>query len=160
MTLYESERVVEKLTPAQAYFMACTKKYMWFCAGRGSGKCFGKDTEFLMYDGTTKKVQDLCVGDVMRGWDNTPRQVLSTCIGQDEMYEIKPFGGRSHIVNSFHNLVLRHNSPSQGKINEVYDIELTDYINSPQSKKNRRYIFKVPIEYPEASLALDPYIVG
>lgn len=30
----------ESLTPAQAYFLANKRKFVWFCAGRGSGKTF------------------------------------------------------------------------------------------------------------------------
>jgi RecQ family ATP-dependent DNA helicase len=41
----------------------------------GGGKCWGKDTEFLMFDGSTKLVQDIREGDVLMGDDNTPRVV-------------------------------------------------------------------------------------
>jgi RecQ family ATP-dependent DNA helicase len=41
----------------------------------GGGKCWGKDTEFLMFDGSTKLVQDIHEGDILMGDDNTPRVV-------------------------------------------------------------------------------------
>jgi hypothetical protein len=40
--------------------------------GLGSGKCHGKDTPILMYDGTIKLVQDIKVGDLLMGDDSKP----------------------------------------------------------------------------------------
>lgn len=47
----------------------------------GRGKCLGKDTPILMYDGTIKMVQDIQIGDVLMGDDSTPRNVLSLARG-------------------------------------------------------------------------------
>jgi hypothetical protein len=41
----------------------------------GSGKCWGKDTRLLMYDGRSKCVQDIVAGDKLMGDDGTPRTV-------------------------------------------------------------------------------------
>ena len=41
------------------------------------GKCLGKGTKVLMFDGTLKKVEDVMVGDRLMGDDSTPRNVLS-----------------------------------------------------------------------------------
>ena len=40
----------------------------------GRGKCLGKDTPILMYDGTIKKVQDICTDDLIMGDDSKPRK--------------------------------------------------------------------------------------
>ena len=46
--------------------------------GRPShGKCMGKGTKILMFDGTLKNVEDIIVGDKLMGSDSTPRTVLS-----------------------------------------------------------------------------------
>ena len=42
----------------------------------GRGKCLGKNTPVLMYDGTIKNVQDICVGDLIMGDDSKPRKNL------------------------------------------------------------------------------------
>ena len=47
-------------------------------AAIGAGKCLGKGTKILMYDGTLKNVEDIKVGDRLMGDDSTPRNVLST----------------------------------------------------------------------------------
>ena len=77
----------------------------------GAGKCMGKDTIILMYDGTRKKIQDIKEGDLIMGDDSTPRSVLSTCKGEDIMYEVIPTKGRPYIVNSKHILTLKGNRP-------------------------------------------------
>lgn len=38
----------------------------------GAGKCLGKDTPILMYDGSIRLVQDVQLGDVLMGDDSTP----------------------------------------------------------------------------------------
>lgn len=78
----------------------------------GQGKCLGKNTPVLMYDGTIKMVQYIEVGDVLMGDDSTPRTVLSTCQGQDLMYEIIPLKGESYVVNSQHILTLKYEKPN------------------------------------------------
>jgi hypothetical protein len=41
----------------------------------GSGKCWGKNTKLMMYDGRSKCVQDIDEGDRLMGDDGTPRTV-------------------------------------------------------------------------------------
>jgi len=73
----------------------------------GTGKCLGKDTQILMYDGTIKLVQDIQVGDLLMGDDSTPRQVLSLARGKEMMYKIVPTKGDPYIVNESHILSLK-----------------------------------------------------
>lgn len=72
----------------------------------GCGKCLAPGTEVLMYNGTKKKVEDIIVGDLLMGDDSTPRKVLSTTSGEDNMYEISPIEGESFTVNEPHILTL------------------------------------------------------
>lgn len=95
----------------------------------GQGKCLGKNTEVLLYDGTIKKVQDIIVGDILMGDDSTPRTVLSTCSGNDELYEIIPTKGRSYIVNSKHILTLKGDITriKYRKYRKTWVVEYTKY---------------------------------
>ncbi|MGB3616557.1 MAG: DnaB-like helicase N-terminal domain-containing protein, partial [Catalinimonas sp.] len=52
----------------------------------GMGKCLGKGTRVLMYDGTLRNVEDVRVGDLLMGDDSTPRRVLSLARGREPMY--------------------------------------------------------------------------
>ncbi len=72
----------------------------------GLGKCFSRHTPILMWDGTVKMVQDVKEGDLVCGDDSTPRKVLSTCSGQEQMYRISPTKGDSYVVNESHILSL------------------------------------------------------
>lgn len=73
----------------------------------GSGKCMGKDTPILMYDGTIKNIQDVEIGELIMGDDSTPRRVLSLARGREELYKITPEKGEPYIVNKSHILSLK-----------------------------------------------------
>jgi DNA repair exonuclease SbcCD ATPase subunit len=173
----------------------------------GSGKCHGRGTEILMYDGSIKKVEDIKEGDLLMGDDSTPRKILSLARGKDMMYEIINSKGDKYIVNSEHILTLKYtgkkylrdrkdrlayqvcyfdkNSLSiktknfsykeKDKI-EIYDIAkkyldeliedlivdipLKKYMNISKGYKSQLRGFKVPIEFNESSIDLDPYMLG
>jgi hypothetical protein len=73
----------------------------------GTGKCFARDTEVLMYDFSLQKVQDIQVGDEIFGDDGTPRTVLSVASGWDTLYRIVQSHGEDYVVNSEHILCLQ-----------------------------------------------------
>ena len=72
----------------------------------GSGKCHGLNTPILMFNGTIKMVQDICIGDVVMGDDSTSRTVLSLGSGIDELFDINTNKGK-YTVNSHHILCLK-----------------------------------------------------
>ena len=58
----------------------------WIMVGApGSGKCLAPGTKILMYDYSTKPVEDIKTGDLIMGDDSTPRKILSTTSGNDLM---------------------------------------------------------------------------
>lgn len=73
----------------------------------GSGKCLGKNTEILMFNGDIEKVQNIKVGDVLMGDDSTPRKVLSIARGREKMYRIRQSYGEDYVVNESHILSLK-----------------------------------------------------
>lgn len=76
-------------------------------AGTGLGKCHGKGTEILMYDGSIKKVENVNVGDLLMGPDSEPREVLSLARGSDKMYKVTPNKGEPFVCNEPHVLSLK-----------------------------------------------------
>lgn len=54
-------------------------------AATGAGKCLGKDTPVLLYDGRVVPVQDVQVGDLLMGPDSQPRRVLSLARGREKL---------------------------------------------------------------------------
>lgn len=98
-----AEKIKESLTPAQAYFIASEKKFLWFCAGRG---CFAAGTEIRMADGSIKFIEDVAEGDLVMGDDLTPRYVFETIRGREEMFRVKMEDGSFYDCNKGHDVVV------------------------------------------------------
>lgn len=135
----------------------------------GVGKCLGRDTPILMYDGTIKMVQDIVVGDKLMGDDFKYRNVLSCCTGSETMYKIELDDNSSFIVNESHIISLKYTQDTPSWLIEKYDlnkddiidIPLLDYLSLSDSiKKNLRSFRSTRISFPKKKLVLDPYIVG
>lgn len=84
--------------------------------------CFSENTPILLWDGSEKMSQDICVGDILVGDDGKQRTVLETKVGRDQLYRVYQTGGDSYTVNSQHTLVLTDR-------NEIIEIKVHDYIN-------------------------------
>ena len=100
-----------------AYMKAITANPVSFGGGLlelpcAYGKCLGKDTKVLMYNGDVKNVQDIVVGDVLMGDDSTPRNVLTLARGREQMYRISSKKGDSYTCNESHILSLKSSSNS------------------------------------------------
>lgn len=116
----------------------------------GGGKCLAKGTPVLMYNGTIKNVEDIVVGDVVMGDDSTPRNVLATTSGTDEMYEVKPSCGDSYTVNSKHILSLKYinrTDPTDNNNGSIVDINVIDFINSTVEFKTKYLGYRVNVEF-------------
>lgn len=131
-----------------------------------SGKCLGKDVPILMYDGTRKMSQDIKVGDVLMGDDSTPRTVLSTCTGRENLYNIKQNNGDDYVVNESHILSLKNNVSFKDKKRnkqfekEKVDIELRQYLEKGKLYKKHYRGYKVGVNYPKQNVYIDPYFLG
>lgn len=73
----------------------------------GNHECLQKGTPVLLYNGTTRLVQNIKKGDVLTGDDNLPRNVLRVFSGKSEMYEIKQSNGMTYTVTPGHKLCLK-----------------------------------------------------
>ena len=85
--------------------------HLLFHGPPGTGKCLGIDTPIIMYDGSIKKVQDITAGELLMGDNNTPRLVINTTNGSDQLFEISQNFGDKYIVNSSHILSLKLSKP-------------------------------------------------
>jgi superfamily II DNA or RNA helicase len=131
----------------------------------GMGKCLGKDTPVLMYDGTIKMVQDVKVGDQLMGDDSTPRKVLSTCTGKEEMFDIIPTKGDTYTVNRSHILSLKCATNHSKKLQkgDIRDISVDEYLKLPKSFHGRAgplYGYRVGVDFTTKEVPMDPYLVG
>lgn len=128
------------------------------------GKCLGKDTEILMYDGSIKKVQHVVVGDILMGDDSTPRKVLTLAKGREQMYKISSKKGDAYVCNESHILSLK-SSVNNGKIKkgDVVDISVFDYLNLPKKFHGNNgglLGYKTQIEFKPNKILIDPYLLG
>jgi hypothetical protein len=124
-----------------------------FLGSRGSGKCLGKDTPVMMYDGTIKKVQDIRPGDELMGDDSTPRNVLSTVRGISTMYTVEQQYGDPYTVNENHILSLLD---EKNKI----DISITDYIDTNPRLKIKYRGYKRGVNFKHSNVCCDPHKFG
>jgi len=64
--------------------------------------CHAKGERVLRADGTAAAVEDIQVGDILLGSDGTPRRVLETHSGVDELVRVIPIKGEPFIVTVHH----------------------------------------------------------
>jgi hypothetical protein len=103
--------------------------------------CFAKDTPILLWDGSTKISQEICVGDLLTGDDGTPRCVLDLCSGEDDLYQIEQKNGLSYTVNSKHTLLLKLQDSEA-----IMEILVDEYMKLP-IEQTRKYLgFKKNLE--------------
>jgi len=113
-----------------------------------SGKCFGIDTQVLMYDGSIKLIQDVLINDLLMGDDSTPRRVMNTHRDSGELYKII-YDDYEYVVNGDHILCLRNEF-------DYMEISVNNYL-----KRRLNYsCYRVPVLFPDSNLDLDPYLIG
>lgn len=106
-------------------------------AGTGLGKCLAKGTLVRMHDMTTKKVEDIKVGDLVMGPDGKGRLVTGVTSGVDDMYEVTQKKGMTYVVNSSHILSFKASCDYKGwKKSQVVNIEVKDYLKLTQKEKD------------------------
>jgi replicative DNA helicase len=125
------------------------------------GKCLGKGTKVVMFDGTLKNVEDVQAGDLLMGDDSTSRLVMGTTRGQENMYWVHQNHGISYRVNESHILSLKRSRNEGGhKHGEVLNIEIRDYLQKSDKFKSNYKGYKVAVEFDEQPLSVDPYFLG
>ena len=127
----------------------------------GMGKCLGKGTRVLMYDGSLKNVEDIVAGDLLMGDDSTPRTVLSTTSGREMMYWVRQNKGLDYRVNESHILSLKRSRTEwQHHNGDVLNISVRDYLTKSAKFKSNYKGYKVAVEFGEKTLPLHPYFLG
>lgn len=124
----------------------------------GLGKCLGRDTPVLMFDGSVKPVQDVVVGDILMGPDSTPRNVLGTSRGVGPLFRIEPTKGEPWVCNWCHVLTLAHTETG-----EWTDIALDDYLRQSRNYRHLHKLVHAPVDFDvgrSTPLPIDPYILG
>jgi replicative DNA helicase len=128
------------------------------------GKCLGKGTKVVMFDGSLRNVEDVKVGDLLMGDDSKARKVLSLARGQEMMYWIKQNRSIAYRVNESHILSLkRSRNEGKHKNGDVLNIEVKDYLTKSDKFKSNYKGYKVAVEFESQSLEklpITPYFLG
>ena len=127
-----------------------------------AGKCHGKGTKIMMYDGSIKNVEDVKVGDKLMGVDSKPRDVLSLARGKENMYRVHERDDY-YDVNESHILSLqkRRKHKKTGVLStETFNMCLRDYLKlSPITQRAYRG-WKTKVNFEEKDITIDPYLLG
>ena len=127
----------------------------------GMGKCLGKGTPVLMYDGTIKKVEDISVGDLLMGDNSTPRKVLSLARGRERMYWVRQNKGMDYRVNESHILSLKKSRvEGKGERGSILDISVAEYLGKSSKFQSNYKGYKVAIDFQEKRVPIASYFLG
>ena len=129
------------------------------------GKCLGKGTKVLMFDGSLKNVESVCAGELLMGPDSKLRTVLSTSQGKEQMYLVRQSNGIDYRVNESHILSLKksknYSGPcTPGELGDVINISISDYLKRGARFKLSYKGYKVGVDFSEKELPIEPYYMG
>lgn len=135
---------------------------LFFITGAtGFGKCHGKGTKILMFDGSIKNVEDVKVGDKLMGDDSQPRKVSKLHTGKDLLFNVTDNKNKeSYIINKEHILVLKniHKHSYGGK--KITEIKVSDYLEKSKMFKWGHKGYRVGVDFKQQNLPIDPYFIG
>lgn len=100
---------------------------------RQAGKCFAKGTKILMADRTTKKVEDIVVGDKVLSPYGEEVNVIALGRGKEIMYDVCGFDNSKYTVNESHILSL------MTKDFHIINIEVKDYLKLPKEQREQLF---------------------
>lgn len=135
----------------------------------GGGKCLGRGTLVLMFDGTVKPVEEVIVGDKLIGPDSEPRKVLTTCCGTEPLYRIIPTKGDAYVVNESHILSLRLTGLGNlatgrfggRKTGQIVNISLKAYLAETPYFRHIAKGWRSGVDWKGGErLPIDPYFLG
>jgi len=127
-----------------------------------SGKCHAKGDRVLMFNGGSKPVEEVKVGDILMGVDSTPRTVLGIGGGFGDLFRITPVkGGGAFHVNEDHqlHLVCTQNQGFRRKGDKV-QVSVKDYLTKSKDWKIYHHIYRVGVDFPAKQVSLSPYFLG
>jgi superfamily II DNA or RNA helicase len=134
-----------------------------FACPTGFGKCLGINDLQLYYDGTVRPAKDVKVGDRLMGDDSKPRTVLNRIDGKGTMYRITPKNGVPFTAADHHILSLvKSGDCKRDKYPDGHIVAITieDYLRQSTTFKRRHKLYKVPVDWPEKPVDVDPYWLG
>lgn len=124
----------------------------------GTGKCLKIGTPIIMFDGSSKNVEDIVVGDLLMGPDSKPRTVLSLTRGIGPLYKVSQKLGDDYVCNNAHILSLQNTDKPSNQ--EPIFISAEDFCKKNKTWKFRNKGWKSGVEFQEKKILIDPYWIG
>ena len=137
-----------------------TKTATMLTGPSGCGKCLGIDTPVLMFDGSIKKVQDICVGDQLMGPDSRPRNVVSISRGREELFKVVPQKGEPWVCNRSHILSLERTERNCNPFLRYWNVSVDEYLTWSRNRKNEYKLWRTGVNFPYKKVEVDPYFLG
>lgn len=131
--------------------------------------CLGKDVKVLMFDGSTKLSQEICVGDVLMGPDSCPRNVLKIDSGISNLYEVSPKKGEKWICNDEHIFTVHDQYITRSmrlynsaKTSDIVDKHIKEILKFQKNNGEIGHLklVRTGVEFKEKTLPIDPYLLG
>lgn len=127
------------------------------------GKCLGIDTKVLTASYDIVKIQDVKVGDCLMGPDGTARTVTALGHGKEQSYRIIPSKGEPFICNESHILPLKVTGGAKlggWKKGDLVFVTVKEYLGKSKTFKHVTKLWYAALDFQEAQLPVDPWIVG
>lgn len=121
----------------------------------GSGKCYGRGTPIMLYDGSIKRVEDVAVGDLLMGPDSLPRRVESLARGREEMFRVTPVKGDPFECNRSHILCLDITPSKKGEAPSRTTMSVDDYIKQSAYFKHRAKLWRTGVNFNHTHVNLN-----
>lgn len=145
-----------------------------FQAPTGFGKCLGRGTPVMLWDGRVYPVEQIKVGDRLMGPDGEPRTVLSTCSGVDPLYRVAPTKGDPYVVNEAHILSLVMTGGTQADVpnpgrdggltdGKIINLSVAEYLNRSATFKHCAKGYRAAVDFKYRGLRfppIHPYFLG
>ncbi len=124
--------------------------------------CHAAGTKVLMFDGSTKNVEDIQLEDKLMGPDGLERNVIELHSGKDQMYKLTMDNKEEQIVNSKH-IIYGKKYDYYRKTFTDFAIHAKDFYNMVQESPRKRdgyKLIKATLDFPKQEVPIDPYIFG
>jgi len=108
----------------------------------GTGKCLGKDTPIIMFDGSIKKVQDIKEGEKLLGPDSKPRIVGGVTKGRGKLFLVKQKYGDDFVCNKDHILATVISHTGHKRL-----VTAEDYFNKQNNYRPGLKGYKVSVDF-------------
>lgn len=118
--------------------------------------CFAAGTQAVMFDGSTRAIEDIVVGDQLMGPDSTPRTVKDLIRGHGRLFRVVPTKGTPWVCSEHHVLTVWN---TQARRYEKWTV--AEFLSrSPRWQRDRVLYHSQTITYPHEIDPDESWLLG